>query len=510
MSETINTIFSNLRVQDVLDILIISLLLYGLLVWFTKAASRFVLGGVALLGIVYILSKTFQLYLTAMVLQGFFAILLVALVVIFQEELRRFFERLATWRQFRNRHDYSTLSQEIEVICQVSFHLSEKRMGALMVLCGREPIGRHVEGGVSIYGSLSEALLESLFDKHSPGHDGAVLIDYGKVLEFGAHLPLSSRSKEFGLTGLRHTAALGLAEKTDALCVVVSEETGDISVAKDGSIQRLANPNELRDILALFFAAKEPGSKRRPMQDWFQRNFWEKAAAIILAMILWVVFGQEKEIIRRDFVLPIEYRNLSDQWVMTDLKVLEAKVNLAGSSQAFSLLDPSALKISVDLSNIREGEQTVVLSKNLVKVPPNLTIESIKPSSLEITAHRLVPVMIPIEVRTTGSVPQGYSLTTISVSPPAASVLTVPNVDRNSIKITTKPIDLSGLTQTTFVTPGLLYPADARFYEGKPPDVKVALTVRAATPSPPPKPVEPASAMAPPQARPATEAQGLP
>lgn len=493
MPEMIHSIFSSLRVQDVLDILIISLLLYGLLVWFTKAASRFVLGGVGLLGIVYILSKTFQLYLTAMVLQGFFAILLVALVVIFQEELRRFFERLATWRQFRSRHDYSTLSREIEIISQVSARLADKRMGALMVLCGREPIGRHVEGGVPLYGTLSESLLESLFDKHSPGHDGAALIDYGKVLEFGAHLPLSSHSKNFGLTGLRHTAALGLAEKTDALCVVVSEESGGISVAKDGSIQRLGNPNELRDVLALFYAAKEPGHRRRPIQAWFQKNFWEKAAAVILAMILWVVFGQEKEIIRRDFVLPIEYRNLSDQWIMSDPKVLEAKVNLAGSSQAFSLLDPAALKISVDLSSIREGEQTIVLSKALVKVPPNLTIETIKPSSLTLTAHHVVPVLIPIEVRTVGSLPPNLTLSSISVSPSAASVLTFPNADQTAIKITTKPIDLSKVTQTSIVEPGLLYPADARFYEGHPPNVKVALTVRAAPPPPPPE--QPAGAL---------------
>jgi len=115
MSNAFWAVLYNIRIQDLFDIAIIAILIYVVLVWFMEAASRFVLVGIGLLGAVYILSRVFQLYLTAVVLQAFFAILLVALVVIFQEELRRFFERLAMWANIRRRNSGPTHHRDVDV-----------------------------------------------------------------------------------------------------------------------------------------------------------------------------------------------------------------------------------------------------------------------------------------------------------------------------------------------------------------------------------------------------------
>jgi len=131
------------RVQDLFDILIIATIIYGLLVWFRDTASRFVLGGISLIGIVYILARQFQLYLTAVVLQGFFAIILFALVVIFQEELRRFFERIAVWGRFHKKDRVSSHYEEAEIIAQTAGSLARKRVGALIVLRAEDPLDRH-------------------------------------------------------------------------------------------------------------------------------------------------------------------------------------------------------------------------------------------------------------------------------------------------------------------------------------------------------------------------------
>src|SRR5512136_332662 len=135
MTENALTMFSNIRVQDILDIAIISVMISALLIWFKDRASRFVFLGITLLGVIYLLARFFQLYLTTLVLQAFFAILLFVLVVIFQEDLRRFFERLALLGRFRKRpFAVTAFNESAEIIAQTAADLARKKIGALIVL----------------------------------------------------------------------------------------------------------------------------------------------------------------------------------------------------------------------------------------------------------------------------------------------------------------------------------------------------------------------------------------
>src|SRR5512137_1050246 len=143
MIENALTILHNFRFQDILDIAIISFMISALLIWFKDRASRFVFLGITLLGVVYILARFFQLYLTAVVLQAFFAILLFVLVVIFQEDLRRFFERLALLGRFRKRFFEATeFNESAEILAQTAADLARKKIGALIVLQGQDPLDR--------------------------------------------------------------------------------------------------------------------------------------------------------------------------------------------------------------------------------------------------------------------------------------------------------------------------------------------------------------------------------
>ena len=319
------------RVQDFFDILIVATIVYGLLVWFKDTASRFVLGGISLIGIVYILARQFQLYLTAVVLQGFFAIILFALVVIFQEELRRFFERIATWGRLHKKDRASSHHEEAEVLVQTAANLAKKKVGALIAIQADDPLDRHLTGGTPLDGLVSESLLESIFDPHSIGHDGAVIIDDGRVVKFGCHLPLSSNADKYGNLGLRHTAALGLSERSDAMAIVVSEERGTISVAHKERLEVLKGAAELRLILERFYGERVPARKgSRRFLGWFRKNPLEKGVAVFLALLLWFIFGYQREFVQRDFIVPIEYRNLASEWVIEGPKVTEAKVLLKG------------------------------------------------------------------------------------------------------------------------------------------------------------------------------------
>jgi uncharacterized protein (TIGR00159 family) len=457
------------------------------LVWFRETASRFVLVGIGLLGVVYILSRFLQLYLTAVVLQGFFAILLVALVVIFQEELRRFFERLAMWGKIRKSLHTSFYHQEVDAIAHAVANLTQKRVGALIVIKGKDPLDRHLEGGVPLNGLLSQPLLESIFDPHSIGHDGAAIIDGNRLVQFGCHLPLSLNSKKSGQLGLRHTAALGLSERSDALCIVVSEERGMISVARGERLDVLSNVQELGEILKGFYAKRVPRARSRPLSGWIRKNFREKLAAIVLASILWLVFGYQRESIRRDFVVPIEYRNLSAEWMIEEPKITEAKLLLIGPEQAFRLLDPTTLKVSVDLTTIHEGKQKVPLTRDVVRIPSNLSLGGIKPDAIQITAYHLLPIEIPIEVNITGEPPGGLAVQRIEVIPPSVTVLIPSKLRGKNMTGRTEPINLREVSKTTTIVPKLIFPSEVRFVNGKPPGVKVTIELQSTSSKVPPK-----------------------
>ena len=479
MIENTLTMLNAFRIQDILDIAIISIMISALLIWFKDRASRFVFLGITLLGVVYMLARFFQLYLTTVVLQAFFAILLFVLVVIFQEDLRRFFERLALLGRFRKRFfAVAAFNEGAEVLAQTAADLAHKKIGALIALQGHDPLDRHLTGGSNLDGILSQPLLESIFDPHSIGHDGAVLVDGNRVMRFGCHLPLSANAAQHGNLGLRHTAALGLSERSDAICIVVSEERGTISLAKGERIQEITNASALHIELEAFFAKRAPLAKAGPILRWLKENKREKVIAIVLACILWVVFGYQRETIRRDFMVPIEYRNAPAEWVLEEPKVTEAKVMLMGHDQAFQLLNPQSLKISLDLAPLPPGRQEVTITRNMVKTPSNLTVAGISPERITVVTSRLISMTVPIEVLTENAPPQGLAVQKIIATPAEVRILIPRRLRGKRIRILTEPIDLAQLDVQKAFAPSLRYPSDIQFAGGKAPVIRVVVKTR--------------------------------
>ncbi len=485
MVESALAILRNFRILDLVDIAIISVMISALLIWFKNRATRFVFLGITLLGVIYILARFFQLYLTTVVLQAFFAILLFVLVVIFQEDLRRFFERLALLGRFRKKIlTVTTFSESAEIIAETTAALAHKRIGALIVIQGEDPLDRHLTGGSNLDGLLSQPLLESIFDPHSIGHDGAILVDGNRVMRFGCHLPLSANAARHGNLGLRHSAALGLSERSDAICIVVSEERGTISLAREERILEIANASALRIELETFFAKRTPLSKPTPILNWLKKNQREKVLAIVLASILWVVFGYQRETISRDFVVPIEYVNTPVEWVLEEPKVTEVKILLMGPTQAFQLLHPERMKVSVDLAQLRPGTQEITLTQDMIKAPSNLSVASISPGRIKITTSQLLRLTVPIEVLTENNPPREMSVQGITASPAEAQVLIPRRLRGKKIRVMTEPIDLSLLDIQSVFTPPLRYPPDILFAGGKAPMVRVVVkTLKKTTPS---------------------------
>ena len=278
-----------MTLADVFDIAAVAVLTYGLLVWFKQTKTAFVAMGLFVLALVYTFARIMGMYMTVWILQGFFAVFIVAIVVIFQEELRHIFERIAVW-SLRGGGREVAAPKEVEILVRSIGSFAHDRIGALIVLHGRDPLDRHIEGGWDLNGELSEALLESIFDSHSLGHDGAVLIDNGRVSKFGCILPLSKEFAKITSLGTRHTAALGLSERADALCLVVSEEKGTISVAQNGDLKAVGDLPGLQKRIEDFLSAKAPRAPEQGLMQFFRHNAREKTIAVGFSILMWLFF----------------------------------------------------------------------------------------------------------------------------------------------------------------------------------------------------------------------------
>lgn len=232
--------------KDLIDILLVTCILFETYRLLRKSGvSNLFWGILAFILVWFLVSFVFQLELTGALFDRIISVGAIALIVIFQEEIRSFFYRLgarfSSLQLFRQRvpEDDAGSRQQVLEIIQACRHMSSTKTGALIVLSGGEILKEIADTGERLDAVVSARLIENIFFKNTPLHDGALIIREGKMVAAGCILPVSKDQTIPHHYGLRHRAALGLAEKTDATCIVVSEETGHISVASHGRIREV-------------------------------------------------------------------------------------------------------------------------------------------------------------------------------------------------------------------------------------------------------------------------------
>ena len=373
---------------DVVDILVVSAFLWAAMLWLRRTRARAALAGLAILGLVYFAAHQLDLRLTAFILQGFFAVLVLILVVVFQDELRRIFERIGVLGLRRRRP--VPPPDSIDVLARTAWRLARTRTGAILVLPGREVVERHLQGGVALQGLLSEALLLSLFDPHSPGHDGAVIVQGDLVSRFAVHLPLSTRQADLGPGGTRHAAALGLAERTDALCLVVSEERGTVSLAEDGHLKVVPDPDRLATRLRRFAerVAPQPAAARR---RWLARRWPEALLALLLASTAWLLTASGLDMAASVRSAPVVVENLPAGYVLDDVEPSEVRVTLTGPRRTLYFGDLSDLRVHIDAHLVGSGRRTFEVSPRQVTPPTGVAVLAVEPSQVRLSVHRGAP-----------------------------------------------------------------------------------------------------------------------
>jgi diadenylate cyclase len=470
---------TSLRPADFLDIAIVSVFVYATIRWSRRARSRFMLLGVATLAALYFAARLLSMYVTLFLFQIGLTAAVVTIVVVFQEDIRRAFERIATVGLARARRPHNGALPLVDVVVRSTQALIEQRRGALFVFKGREPLERHITEGVVLGGRLSEPLVASIFDTSSPGHDGALVIDNGIVTRFAVHLPLSARSRSGPLRGTRHTAAIGLTEVSDALVVVVSEERGAVSLAQGGVLTPLDSPNELAGPLTEFLRELGPERSEKRYERLFARHLGAKALSVVIACTAWLaVLGSQAETFTRTITVPIVYGGLPEGLWLDEPKAREASVTLSGSGRAFRQLDVSALALSVDLSHMAPGEQRLPLTEAQLNRPPELDVYRIDPVVVSVSVFRNAIIQVPVKPQLSGQLPAGKELGHVNVLP-ATVKLEVRRRDRTRIaEVRTTPIDLGALRQSQSLERQLLVPSEGRLARGEPAVATVAVDVK--------------------------------
>jgi len=375
-------------IAGVVDILIATLMIYTILVVVQRTRrSGLIFTGILITGAVYLAALKFGLRLTTYLLQGFFAVILVALVVIFQEDLRYFFERVALWWVERRlplykRKKVRLPSREVEILARTLGDLARARIGALVVLRGQDVIARHLAGGEDVDAVLSEPLLKSIFDPHSLGHDGAVVIEGSRIERLGCHLPLSNRLDKLPRSGTRHAAALGLSELSDALCLVVSEEHGTISAARRGEISKVADPGKLMVLLEEFYREITPAPVGLHWRGFFRQKYREQAVAFGISVLLWMTLVYRSQVVERSFEVPVTLTLLPTPLEVSSCSPPKVLVTFSGERKDFGFLKASDIKLVFSLLDARPGERNLPITVRDITYPPSLALQNIEPRSV--------------------------------------------------------------------------------------------------------------------------------
>ena len=383
--EILINIVKEIRLSGFLDIAFISVFIYVILILFKQSKARFILTGIVLLGIIYIAAQQLNLSLTTSLLQAFFAVIIIALIIIFQDEIRRFFEQIALWSlnsKLRAGTQISPNDGEIDILVETLPELADNKIGALIVIEGKNSISEYMEGGELLDGKLSEALLKSIFDPHSTGHDGAVIIENGKIELFAAHLPLSKNFSQLKNRGTRHAAALGLSEVTDALCLVVSEERGVISFARGGVLKQI-DSQQLKIILKDFYNQEFPSVKKLPAIH-FRSNFKEKIISIAVAVLLWFVFVHESRLVYRSFEIPVKISSPASTLEIENISPEMVNITFLGPRREFYFFKANQVDLLLKITNPQPGTEYLDISESDLNFPEDLSLENIVPKSVSV------------------------------------------------------------------------------------------------------------------------------
>jgi diadenylate cyclase len=377
-------LINNLYLKDILDILLLAGIIFLINLIIIKARTFRLIIGIIILVILDLISDWMNLVLTKALFQTLLPLSFIILAFVFQKEIKMFLEQFVIIIPRRKKYTHKE-EKIIENIMTAIKYLSESKIGSIIVFEKVNSLESLIEGGKKLNSEISAELLISIFSKNSPLHDGALIIKDDKIKYASVHLPLAENYQFDIKAGTRHRAGLGITQFSDALSIIISEENGNISIAKNNKINYNVSGKEILRELQDYY---QTNTKNTKIFTKTFKNIYQYIAVFALSLIIsfsfWILVNYNKFKIQKTIEVPIEFKNLKDNLSLIDPSANKIKISLSGYDFDIKTLNESQIKATIDLSDAEEGRYSINIdTKKITNIRPNIEIVQIEPNTIK-------------------------------------------------------------------------------------------------------------------------------
>lgn len=415
----LTSFFTNIRWQDILDILVVSYFIFRFYVLFRGTYVFRVIVGIGFLWIFQRIAGYMGLIVTSWAMQGIIAFAAIIIIIVFRNEIRNVLQAKnlgAILWGFSNK----IAESPVQIITSSVYEMAQKRIGALLVFPGKDDLEELIQSGIPWKGVLSKEMIMSVFWPDNPVHDGAALIQGDRIVEVGAILPLSRRSDLPSFYGTRHRAALGLAERTDALIVVVSEESGRVVSVKGDQVNEIDSNIELEKILQ---SNTGMSGDYKGLREKDKLGLALAALAIFMFVAgTWFSFSRGLETLAT-MEIPIEYMNRDPKMELIASSLNSVNLNLSGGGTLIKSISPEQVKVRIDLSKAVVGLNSYTITSENITLPPGIILRRVEPPVVDVTLDIPVTKELPLQVDWAGKLADDLILEKVELDPSRIKVV---------------------------------------------------------------------------------------
>ncbi len=417
-----------------------------------------------------------NLVVTSWAIQGIIAAVALIVIVVFRNELRSVLQA-KNLRSLLWGYTHKEVQTPIEVISKTVFDMAKKHHGALIVFEKKDDLDDVVHSGISWDGIVSKEMISSILWPDNPVHDGAIIIRNNRISQVGAILPVS-RSKDFpSHYGTRHRAAAGLAEQTDAIVIIVSEETGKVAIVRDG---KLRNARGKKELARLVEESLNQGWKTKGLSKKKQKLELPVAALASFLFVTAVWFGFTRgldTLVTLD--VPIEYMNRPPKMEILEASVHTVRFQLSVSGTILKSINPDQVQVRLDLSKAIVGQNYFTITNENIRLPPGVLLKEMEPSVVDVTLDVKVKKELPVQVDWIGKLPVYLTLTEVKIRPEEVVVIGARSILEKISTLYTEKLRLDTIEKSGEITANLaLRPASLKIAQGSKKQVKITYIVK--------------------------------
>ena len=375
--------------RDFADILFLTFVSYQLYVWFKETRALRVLIGLLVLAAIYSLAKMWGFFLTTRVFQILWQVLLILLLILFQSEIRQVLEKVSPLRYLKSRKR-SFHGAFVKGLIQTVFELAHEKTGALIVLVRNDNPEEFIHSGHTIMALPEPSLIKTIFSRHAPAHDGAIIVSQNFITQMGCVLPLSEKKGIPDQYGTRHRAALGISEKTDVVCLVVSEERSEVSTVTSGEIKAWESPELLAEKLKDWLGITEsPSVKPKEfLKTALVKNWGAKFGALAIVSLAWLILASQQEV-KISIIAPVKHVNIPSELVLGKHSAKSVSLALSGSRNSIKSVTDQGVRVYVDLKKMTSGTHQIRLSAKNIDLPLGVNVNNVAPKNIIINLEPL-------------------------------------------------------------------------------------------------------------------------